>query len=87
MLANLLESLERSGVICCPSGERCVADVPWEAHPAFEGVALRHLVTAADTDGALSVHVVRIDPGCALASHRHDTQMELHEAAVGGTSK
>ncbi|OLN27313.1 Cupin 2, conserved barrel domain protein [Desulfovibrio sp. DV] len=66
------------------TGSRQAGDIPWKDHPAFAGVALRHLVTAADTDGALSCHIVRLLPGASLASHVHDGQWELHEV-VGGS--
>lgn len=55
----------------------------WQDHPAFAGVRLRHLVTAADTQGQLSCHIVRLDPGASLAGHVHDGQWELHEVVCG----
>ncbi|MGE4298662.1 MAG: cupin domain-containing protein [Desulfovibrionaceae bacterium] len=61
----------------------CAGECPWNAHPVFQGVALRHLVTGADTAGALSCHVVRIDPGCVLEEHVHAGQWELHEIVRG----
>ena len=57
--------------------------LPWQDHPAFAGVRLRHLVTAADTQGQLSCHIVRLDPGASLAGHVHDGQWELHEVVCG----
>ncbi|QAZ66517.1 cupin domain-containing protein [Solidesulfovibrio carbinolicus] len=57
--------------------------LPWQDHPAFAGVRLRHLVTAADTEGRLSCHIVRLDPGASLAGHVHDRQWELHEVVCG----
>jgi quercetin dioxygenase-like cupin family protein len=62
--------------------------LPWRPHPAFAGVSLRHLVTGADTEGALSCHIVRLMPGAKLASHVHDGQWELHEVVSGsGTAE
>ncbi|BAH74641.1 cupin domain-containing protein [Solidesulfovibrio magneticus] len=57
--------------------------LPWQDHPAFAGVRLRHLVTAADTEGQLSCHIVRLAPGASLAGHVHDGQWELHEVVCG----
>ena len=57
--------------------------LPWQDHPAFAGVRLRHLVTAADTQGQLSCHIVRLSPGASLAGHVHDGQWELHEIVSG----
>ena len=51
---------------------------PWNPHPRFAGVAMKTLVTGAETAGALSQHLVRVDPGCALDWHEHPTQCELH---------
>jgi quercetin dioxygenase-like cupin family protein len=62
--------------------------LPWHDHPAFAGVRLRHLVTAADTQGQLSCHIVRLSPGACLAGHVHDGQWELHEVVSGsGTAE
>lgn len=62
---------------------RDAGELPWQDHPAFAGVRLRHLVTAADTEGQLSCHIVRLDPGASLAGHVHDGQWELHEVVCG----
>jgi len=60
-----------------------VGDIPWSPHAKFPGVALKHLVTAAETEGRMSCHLVRIDPGCAIGDHVHETQYELHEVIEG----
>ncbi|MHC1788239.1 cupin domain-containing protein [Solidesulfovibrio sp.] len=75
--------LTRGGRVHTPAGTRDAADLAWKDHPVFAGVRRRHLVTAADTDGALSCHIVRLDPGASLASHVHDGQWELHEVVAG----
>lgn len=56
---------------------------PWNAHPHFKGVYLKSLVSGEGTDGALSAHMVRIDPGCTLESHVHGEEWELHEVLGG----
>ncbi len=66
-----------------PAGARDVAGLAWNAHPAFDGVALKHLLRGADTGGAISCHLVRIGPGKALSPHVHDGQWELHEVVSG----
>ena len=58
-------------------------NLPWNAHPTFKGVALKHIVTAADTNGQFSYHLVRIDPGCKIGNHIHATQLETHEVIRG----
>ena len=83
MDANSQTVLATGRIIHTITGSRQAAEIPWKDHPAFAGVALRHLVTAADTDGALSCHIVRLSPGASLASHVHDGQWELHEVVDG----
>ena len=56
---------------------------PWNAHPRFPGVWMKLLVGGKDTDGALSCHMVRIDPGATLEEHVHEGQWELHEVLEG----
>ena len=55
----------------------------WNPHPTFKGVYLKHLITGKETDGKLSCHIVKIDPGCILDTHMHDGKIELHEVAGG----
>lgn len=55
----------------------------WNKHPVLEGVALKHLLTAAQTGGNMSLHLVRIDPGCAIAAHEHEKSWELHQVVDG----
>ncbi|MDD6037999.1 MAG: cupin domain-containing protein [bacterium] len=57
--------------------------INWSKHPTFEGVELKHIVTAAQTDGQFSYHLVRIAPGCAIKNHIHETQLETHEVIAG----
>lgn len=62
---------------------RAFADLPWQPHPKFAGVALKHLLTAADTQGQFSYHLVRIDAGCSIGNHVHPEQLETHEVIAG----
>ena len=54
-----------------------------EQHPAFTGVALKHILTSEETDGAYSYHLVRIAPNCSIGEHIHETQLETHEVIAG----
>ena len=88
-ISQLAMDMERGRV--CRGGSdgvsaRPSATVGWQAHPVFEGVELKHLVTGADTGGALSCHMVRVRPGCELREHVHEGQGELHEV-VSGTGR
>jgi quercetin dioxygenase-like cupin family protein len=57
---------------------------PWTSHPKFPGVSMKTLVSSSMTDGTLSQHLVRVDPGCALETHVHPAQCELHLVLNGG---
>jgi quercetin dioxygenase-like cupin family protein len=69
--------------VICQGSPSDVADKPWNAHPSYKGVALRHLLTGSETDDRFSSHMVRVDPGCCLEPHVHDGQWELHEVVEG----
>jgi quercetin dioxygenase-like cupin family protein len=58
-------------------------DLPWNPHPKFAGVSLRHLVKGADTGGRISLHHVRIDPDCAIGDHTHTGMVEIHDVIAG----
>ena len=55
----------------------------WKPHPRFPGVAMKTLIGGSDTDGALSQHLVRVDPGCVLDWHEHPAQCESHLVLEG----
>lgn len=57
--------------------------VPWNPHPKFAGVFLRHLITGKETGGRLSLHHVRIDPGFSIGDHAHAGQVEIHDVIMG----
>lgn len=59
------------------------ADIPWSKHPTFDGVQLKHIVTAEETDGQFSYHLVRIAPNKSIENHIHETQLETHEVIAG----
>lgn len=71
------------GKVVVGTQTRDVESLPWNNHPAFSGVALKHLVTGKDTDGKFSCHVVRIDTGCEIGTHNHEGKWELHEVVKG----
>lgn len=76
-------SLTEGRLVITPGSTKNAADIPWNAHPTFPGVYLKNLVTGADTGGALSCHLVRVDPGYQLKHHVHGRQWELHEVVSG----
>ena len=46
--------------------------INWNEHSKFKGVFLKHLITSVETDGNLSCHLVKVNPGCILDSHIHN---------------
>lgn len=79
---TLFEKFEH-GRLGGSSPEKQFSELPWNNHPSFTGVALKHLTTGKDSDGLFSYHLVRIEPGCAIGEHTHDPQLETHEVIDG----
>lgn len=80
---NLFDRFDTAGKLCLPDGETMFAELPWCEHPTFEGVALKHLVTAEQTEGQFSFHLVRIAPNGKIGNHVHQSQLETHEVISG----
>lgn len=72
-----------NGVLAVPNATKKFCDIPWTPHPAFEGVELKHLITAADTSGQFSYHLVKIAPNKSILNHIHEKQLETHEVIMG----
>lgn len=72
-----------NGKLVLPEREADFAKIQWSKHPSFKGVELKHMVTAKDTDGKFSFHLVRIAPHCSIGNHIHETQLETHEVIKG----
>ncbi|MBD5444791.1 MAG: cupin domain-containing protein [Lachnospiraceae bacterium] len=79
---NLFESFN-NGSLKLPTTTTEFADIPWSKHPAYDGVELKHIVTAKNTDGQFSYHLVRIAPNKSIENHVHETQLETHEVISG----
>jgi mannose-6-phosphate isomerase-like protein (cupin superfamily) len=73
----------QEGVVFSSSDKTNVKDLPWHEHPTFSGVALKHLITAKNTDGKFSSHLVRVNSGCEIGEHIHEGKWELHEVIKG----
>lgn len=79
---DLFEAFD-TGSLRLPKLTTEFADVPWAKHPSFEGVELKHIVSAKDTGGQFSYHLIRIAPGRSIQNHIHETQLETHEVIAG----
>ncbi len=75
--------LFNNGKLVLSEKEAGFAEIVWSKHPTFKGVELKHIITAKDTDGKFSYHLVRIAPGCSIGNHIHETQLETHEVIKG----
>ena len=71
------------GRLSVVEGDVAFEQIDWSKHPTFEGVELKHIITAKDTDGNFSFHLVRIAPGKTIGNHSHETQLETHEVISG----
>ncbi|MBQ0055793.1 MAG: hypothetical protein KBS54_06595 [Synergistaceae bacterium] len=82
MSSEVFEAFNK-GRLVLVGGEAAFDHINWSKHPTFEGVELKHIVTAKDTNGKFSYHLVRIAPGKAIDNHTHETQLETHEVIAG----
>lgn len=69
--------------VCFADRQMAVADLPWNKHPKFEGVFLKHLIVGKDTQAGLSCHLVKIEPFCVLDTHLHEGKFEVHQVVAG----
>ncbi|BCS89391.1 cupin domain-containing protein [Pseudodesulfovibrio sediminis] len=81
-MSDLFTSI-MSGTISHTDKETDVASLDWNQHPTFAGVALKHLITGAETEGRFSAHLVRLDAGAEIGDHIHQDSWELHEITGG----
>ena len=79
---NVFETFN-AGQLVLPNHVKSFAEVDWSKHAVFEGVELKHIITAKETDGVFSFHLVRIAPNCSIGEHVHENQVETHEVIAG----
>jgi quercetin dioxygenase-like cupin family protein len=79
-------SLRNHDTIHVPGTIVAAGTLPWNPHPKFVGVSLRHLMTGKETGSRISLHHVRIDPGCSIGNHAHAGQVEIHDVLAGSGS-
>lgn len=71
------------GNLRLPNKEISFSEIAWSKHPVFEGVELKHIIKAEDTNGQFSYHLVRIAPNKSIKNHIHESQLETHEVVAG----
>ena len=79
---SIFEKFE-TGKLFLKGQEKTFKSIEWSPHPKFKGVSLKHLVTAKDTNGEFSYHLVRIKPQKKIGLHTHEIQLETHEIIAG----
>lgn len=72
-----------AGTLIIEGAEVNLRSIEWSPHATFEGVALKHLITAEMTGGQFSYHLVRIAPTKKIGIHTHESQLETHEVIAG----
>lgn len=82
-MENIFEKFN-GGRLVIPNAEKDFSQLEWNKHPTFDGVELKHIVTASDTCGAFSYHLVRIAPNMKIGNHVHKEQTETYEV-IGGS--
>lgn len=82
-MENIFEKFN-GGRLVIPNAEKDFSQLEWNKHPTFDGVELKHIVTASDTGGSFSYHLVRIAPNMKIGNHVHKEQTETHEV-IGGS--
>lgn len=80
---NLFDKFDTEGKLILPNMELAFNETPWSKHPTFEGVELKHIITAKQTSGQFSFHLVRIAPNKKIGNHVHKIQLETHEVISG----
>lgn len=80
---NLFERFNEEGKLLLQDKTLAFSAIPWCSHAAYEGVELKHLVTAQQTNGQFSYHLVRIAPNKSIGTHIHEKQLETHEVIAG----
>lgn len=79
---NTFETFNQ-GQIIIPTARKNAIDIQWSKNPTLKGVELKHLITANETDGQFSYHLVHVAPDCSIKLHIHETQLETHEVIEG----
>lgn len=66
-----------------PGLEIRAAKRDWYPAPAWDRVYLKDLVTAKETGGAFSDHLVRVRPQCEVADHDHEVKWKWNVVLAG----
>ena len=82
MAENLFDQFDNGTVTI--AGKRIeTSGLAWNPHKDFTGVSLKNVVTADQTSGLFTCHLVRIEPLHKIGLHTHPASIELHEVIAG----
>lgn len=79
---NLFQRFE-NGILVNGKEQTDVKKLEWNKHKDFNGVSLKNVVSAEQTAGLFTCHLVRIEPGCKIGMHSHPASIEIHEVING----
>jgi len=82
MQKNIFEEFNL-GKLFFKGGTEDISKFDWNEHAKFEGVELKHIITAKHTGGQFSFHLVKVAPNKKIGLHMHKGQIEIHEVAAG----
>ncbi len=82
MAMDMFEQFAK-GNLAVGARTRSIAAIPWSEHREFSGVFLKNVVTAEQTGGLFTCHLVRIAPNGKIGLHAHPASIELHEVVSG----
>lgn len=71
------------GKVVYQNKEIHIEKLEWNKNNANKGVYLKHIIKGEDTDGKFSCHIVKIESGCEIGQHIHESNWELHEVING----
>lgn len=88
MSTDKILNIFEKGVVESLEGACSIDGIAWSQHQLFMEVFLKHIVKGQDTKGALSCHLVRVNPGGLLDTHIHTGKWEIHQVLEGqGTAR
>ncbi|HOD85502.1 MAG TPA: cupin domain-containing protein [Methanoculleus sp.] len=64
-------------------GQKSGTRSAYYSNPDWSGVRLLDLASGADTGGAFSSHLVRVQKGCEVPDHLHENQWEWNAVLAG----
>ena len=79
---NTFESFS-NGKFKTPLSEKNFSVIEWVNHPKFAGVKQKNIITAKDSAGLFSYHLVYIAPNKEISLHTHENNIETHEIIAG----